>query len=97
MAKIFIRTERQRSITPQPTPQKRSKPQLRMRYSTAKIRAVQGVVSTVQGAYIDVRDQTARNNNVEMRRIYVVLFKLSTSRANYNKHTPPQPYPRLPR
>ena len=27
------------------------------------MRAVQGVVSTVQGAYINVRDQTARNNN----------------------------------
>ena len=40
---------------------------------TAQMRAVQGVVSTVQEAYIDVRDQTARNDNDEMRSISVVL------------------------
>ena len=39
---------------------------------TAEMRAVQGVASTPQGAYLGVRDQGARSNNVEMRRIYVV-------------------------
>ena len=39
---------------------------------TAEMQAVQGVVSTPTGVYIDVHEQGARSNNEEMRSIYVV-------------------------
>ena len=40
---------------------------------TAEMQAVQGVVSTPTGVYIDVHEQGARSNNEEMRSIYVVF------------------------
>ena len=39
---------------------------------TVQMRAVQEATSTLQGAYIDVRDQNARNCDEEMRRISTV-------------------------
>ena len=39
---------------------------------TVQMRAVQGATSTLQGVYIDVHDQNARNCDEEMRRISTV-------------------------
>ena len=42
---------------------------------TVQMRAVQGVVSTPTGVYIDAHELGARSNNAEMRSISAVFFK----------------------